>query len=265
MSRPAALTGAPPTLRDVCLYFLRLGTTGFGGPVALVGYMQRDLVDERRWFTAEEYREGLALAQLAPGPLAAQLAMYLGWVQGRAAGAALVGLAFVLPSFVMVIAIAVGVPALRGAALDAGRLLRDRRRGHRDHRAQRFKLTRLTLGRDGLLWAVFAASALVTAWTESEIVWVFVGAGVRWSCSRGCGRGPGWRPPSACCRRAVVGLGRPARGRGHALADRLVLHRGGRVRLRQRPRHRPVPPRRRGAGVPAGWTSASSSMRWRWR
>jgi chromate transporter len=58
----------PPTLRDVCLYFARLGAIGFGGPVALVGYMQRDLVEERRWFTAEEYREGLALAQLAPGP-----------------------------------------------------------------------------------------------------------------------------------------------------------------------------------------------------
>ena len=65
-------------------YFLRLGATGFGGPVALVGYMQRDLVEERRWFTPEEYREGLALAQLAPGPLAAQLAMYLGWVRGGA-------------------------------------------------------------------------------------------------------------------------------------------------------------------------------------
>jgi len=86
---------ATGTVVDLLLYFLRLGTTGFGGPVALVGYMQRDLVEERRWFTPEEYREGLALAQLAPGPLAAQLAMYLGWVKGRAWGAALVGLAFV--------------------------------------------------------------------------------------------------------------------------------------------------------------------------
>ena len=173
---PAA--AAPPTLRDVCLYFLRLGTAGFGGPVALVGYMQRDLVDERRWFTAEEYREGLALAQLAPGPLAAQLAMYLGWVKGKAAGAALVGLAFVLPSFVMVIAIAVGylrfggLPWMQGAFYGIGAAV------IAIIARSAFKLTRLTLGRDVLLWAVFAVAALVTAWTESEIVWLFLGAGV---------------------------------------------------------------------------------------
>src|SRR5262245_64779877 len=95
-------------LGELLLYFLKLGTTGFGGPVALVGYMQRDLVDERRLFTPDEYREGLALAQLAPGPLAAQLAIYLGWARGGALGAALVGLAFVLPSFAMVVALAVG-------------------------------------------------------------------------------------------------------------------------------------------------------------
>src|SRR5712691_6992211 len=87
-------------------YFLWLGATGFGGPIALVGFMQRDLVEKRRWFSAEEYRDGLALAQLAPGPLAAQLAMYLGWARGGALGAALVGAAFVLPSFLMVVCLA---------------------------------------------------------------------------------------------------------------------------------------------------------------
>ena len=70
------------SLRDVLKYFLRLGTFGFGGPIALAGYMQRDLVEERRWITKKDYVEGLALAQLAPGPLAAQLAIYLGWVRG---------------------------------------------------------------------------------------------------------------------------------------------------------------------------------------
>ena len=90
------------SLADLVRYFLRLGTVGFGGPIALVGFMQRDLVEERGWFTPAEYREGLALAQLAPGPLAAQLAMYLGWARGGAVGAALVGFAFVLPSFLMV-------------------------------------------------------------------------------------------------------------------------------------------------------------------
>ena len=73
----------PCTLRELAMYFLRLGTFGFGGPIALAGYMQRDLVEERRWLSKEDYVEGLALAQLAPGPLAAQLAIYLGWVRGR--------------------------------------------------------------------------------------------------------------------------------------------------------------------------------------
>src|SRR6266581_1771933 len=86
-------------------YFLKLGTIGFGGPVALVGYMHRDLVEQREWITEADYKEGLALAQLAPGPLAAQLAIYLGYVHYRILGATLVALAFVLPSFLMVVAL----------------------------------------------------------------------------------------------------------------------------------------------------------------
>src|SRR5262245_58182398 len=88
----------PCRISELLLYFLKLGTTGFGGPIALAGYMQRDLVERRRWISRQDYVEGLALAQLMPGPLAAQLAMYLGWVRGRALGATLVGVAFVLPS-----------------------------------------------------------------------------------------------------------------------------------------------------------------------
>jgi chromate transporter len=90
-------------LTDLVLYFLKLGTWGFGGPVALVGYMNRDLVEDKGWLTEEEYKEGLALAQLAPGPLAAQLGIYIGFVHYRFLGATLVGIAFVLPSFVMVV------------------------------------------------------------------------------------------------------------------------------------------------------------------
>src|SRR6478609_3422096 len=86
-------------------YTLKLGSLGFGGPVALVGYMHRDLVERRRWISETEYNEGLTLAQLAPGPLAAQLAIYLGYVHYRLLGATLVGLAFVLPSFIMVVAL----------------------------------------------------------------------------------------------------------------------------------------------------------------
>src|SRR3981081_1900908 len=93
------LQTVPCTLREFLLYFLRLGALGFGGPIALAGYMQRDLVETRGWIEKKDYDEGLALAQLSPGPLAAQLAIYLGWLRGRAVGAALVSLAFILPSF----------------------------------------------------------------------------------------------------------------------------------------------------------------------
>src|SRR5438094_960273 len=99
---PAASDAARGTLWQLTRYFLKLGTIGFGGPVALVGYMQRDLVERRRWIGDEEYKLGLALAQIMPGPLAAQLAMAIGYFTHGILGATLVGLAFVLPSFVMV-------------------------------------------------------------------------------------------------------------------------------------------------------------------
>src|SRR5262245_20847387 len=94
-----------PSLWQLVRYALRLGTIGFGGPVALVGYMHRDLVERRGWISEADYKEGLALAQLMPGPLAAQLAIYLGYVDYRIIGATLVGLAFVVPSFIMVVAL----------------------------------------------------------------------------------------------------------------------------------------------------------------
>src|SRR5206468_923049 len=92
-------------LGNFALYFLKLGCIGFGGPIALVGYMQKDLVDERKWISQEDYLNGLAFSQLAPGPLAAQLAMYLGFVRAGFLGATIVGAAFILPSFLMVLAI----------------------------------------------------------------------------------------------------------------------------------------------------------------
>lgn len=165
-------------MRGLILYFLYLGAAKFGGPIALAGAMQRDLVDERKWISREEYLRGLALAQLAPGPLAAQLAMYIGWVRGGVAGATLVGVAFVLPSFLMVLglswlyihfhglawmqAVFYGV----GAAV-IGIIARSV-----------VKLARMTLGRDALLWALFVVSAVVTAVTEREIVWLFLASGV---------------------------------------------------------------------------------------
>src|SRR5919107_6404373 len=99
----SAREAAPGTLWQLTAYFLKLGTIGFGGPVALVGYMQRDLVERHHWIDDEEYKLGLALAQIMPGPLAAQLAMAIGYFAHGVLGATLVGLAFVLPSFLMVL------------------------------------------------------------------------------------------------------------------------------------------------------------------
>jgi chromate transporter len=168
----------PCSLRELIAYFLRLGTVGFGGPIALVGYMQRDLVEQRRWITKQDYVEGLALAQLAPGPLAAQLAIYLGWVRAGVLGATLVGLAFVLPSFAMVLVISElyvrfgGLPWMQGLFYGVGAAV------IAIIARSAYKLVRLTLKQDRLLWIVFAISAISTAWTETEVVWLFLSSGV---------------------------------------------------------------------------------------
>jgi chromate transporter len=159
-------------------YFLWLGTVGFGGPIALAGHMQQDLVEDRSWIRREDYLEGLALAQLAPGPLAAQLAVYLGYIRAGVLGATAVGIAFVLPSFVMVLAVSAayvrfgGLPWMQGmfygiGAAVIGIIARSA-----------FKLTKLTVGNDRVLWGIFALLAISTAWTSKEIVWLFLLGGI---------------------------------------------------------------------------------------
>lgn len=169
---------ARPTLWALTLYFLKLGTTGFGGPVALSNYMQRDLVDSKGWITPDEFIEGFALAQLSPGPLAAQLAIYLGWVRYGVFGATLVGVAFVLPSFLMCIVLAV-------IYIKFGRLQWLQSLFYSIGAAvigiianSAFKLVRRTVGKDYVLLSIWTVSALATAWLESEVLWLFLGAGV---------------------------------------------------------------------------------------
>src|SRR6266550_5693483 len=168
----------PYTLWQLVRYFLRLGTLGFGGPVALVGYMQRDLVENRAWIAEVDYKEGLALAQLCPGPLAAQLAMYLGYVRYRMLGATLVGLAFIWPSFLMVVALGWlytlygGLPWMQAVFYGVGASVI----GIIAHSA--YKLTAKTIGRDPLLWAIYLVTAVVTIVTQSELVLLFLAAGV---------------------------------------------------------------------------------------
>jgi chromate transporter len=177
LTRPApSPEGASTVLyafRDLLLYFLRLGTLGFGGPIALAGRMQKDLVEERRSLSRTIWRVWL-FSQLSPGRLAAQLAMYLGWTRAGATGATLVGIAFILPSFLMVLLLAAlyihfgslswiqGMFYGIGAAVIAI-IVRSA-----------VKLIRTTIGKDWLLGTIFAALAITTAWTKYEIVWLFV-------------------------------------------------------------------------------------------
>jgi chromate transporter len=157
---------------------LGLGAWGFGGPVALVGYMYRDLVERRHWISEGDYKEGMTLAQLMPGPLAAQLAIYLGYVHYRVAGATLAGLAFVLPSFLMVVALGAvyvaygGIGWMQAVFYGVGAAVIG------IIAMSAYKLTTKNIGKDRLLWAIFLASAAVTVVTKSEIVWLFLGAGV---------------------------------------------------------------------------------------
>ena len=141
---------------------LALGTWGFGGPVALVGYMYRDLVEKRRWISESDYKEGMALAQLMPGPLAAQLAIYLGYVHYRIRGATLVGIAFVLPSFLMVVALGAaytrygGIGWMQAVFYGVGAAVIG------IIAMSACKLTTKNIGKDKLLWAIFLVSAAVT-------------------------------------------------------------------------------------------------------
>src|SRR5687768_8195465 len=173
---PPATTRA--SLGAFVRYFLYLGSLGFGGPVALAGFMHRDLVEQRRWVSEEEYRLGMALAQIMPGPLAAQLAIALGYFRHGVIGATAVGLAFVVPSFVMVIAISMAYVRFGGlwwmqalfygigAAVIAIIAI------------AAYKLSRSTNKRDPLLWAIFAALAVVTVWAQAELAEFFVVAGM---------------------------------------------------------------------------------------
>ncbi|MBS1943598.1 MAG: chromate transporter [Bacteroidetes bacterium] len=175
------MSDSKPSLRAFVGYFLKLGTLGFGGPIALAGAMHRDLVEAKGWISEEDYQEGLTLAQLAPGPLAAQLAIYLGYVWGGTFGATVVGVAFVLPSFLMVLALSalyVRFGELRwmqavfygvGAAV-IGIITRSA-----------FKLAKSTLKRDLLAWGIFAAAALTTAITGREwVLLILAGGALTW-------------------------------------------------------------------------------------
>lgn len=190
-ARTSGFLGRLTSLRALTGYFLKLGTIGFGGPVALVGFMHRDLVERRSWITEDTYKLSLALAQIMPGPLAAQTAIAIGYFEGGVLGATLVGLAFILPSFLLVIAIslayatygglwwmqslfyAIGATVIAIIAIAA------------------YKLSRSTNKRDPLLWGIFIALAAVTVWAQAELAEFFILAGLAVLFVRAW---PGWKP-----------------------------------------------------------------------
>jgi chromate transporter len=190
-------------------YFLWLGTVGFGGPIALAGHMQQDLVDKRRWVAREDYVEGLALAQLAPGPLAAQLAIYLGFIRAGVWGATLVGIAFVLPSFLMVLALSAAYVRYGGLNWMQGMFYGIGAAVIAIIARSAVKLTKLTLGKDRLLWAIFLTLAVATAWTSREIIWLFLLGGVVAVAAKAL---PSQKPATGVPGLLLAGLAMPAGG-----------------------------------------------------
>lgn len=208
------------SLWQLTAYALRLGALGFGGPVALVGYMHRDLVERRKWISEADYKEGLALAQLMPGPLAAQLAIYLGFVHYRIAGATAVGVAFVLPSFLIVLALGwayklnEGLSWMQAVFYGVGSCVI----GIIAHSA--WKLTAKTVARDWLLWAIYLTSAIVTVVSETEWIGLFLGAGIICWLMRTPSQPGGQRGSVAAA--ACLPLGMSLPGVPHADSETLV-------------------------------------------
>jgi chromate transporter len=172
-------------------YFLKLGTIGFGGPAALVGFMHRDLVEERRWMTEDTYKLSLALAQIMPGPLAAQTAIAIGYFEGGILGATLIGLAFILPSFLMVVAISLAYVAYGGLWWMQALFYTIGATVIAIIAIAAYKLARSTNKRNPLLWAIFVLLTVVTVWAQTELAEFFILAGLialvfqAW---------PGWKP-----------------------------------------------------------------------
>ena len=164
-------------LGELVRYFLRLGFLGFGGPVALVGQMERELVDERKWLTKEQMREAIAICQSLPGPLAIQVGIYIAYLRCGFWGAWAGGWAFILPNFVIVAALGAlyvylgdlqpvtaifyGVsPAVIALILHSC-----------------YRLAKLGM-EDWLQWAIAAVCLVVTVILQAEVALLFIGAGI---------------------------------------------------------------------------------------
>src|SRR5918996_879330 len=177
-SIPASVPATRSSLGSLVKYFLYLGSLGFGGPVALVGFMHRDLVDRRRWVSEEDFRLGVALSQIMPGPLAAQLAIAIGYFQHGLLGATAAGVAFIVPSFLMVVAISIAYVRYGGLWWMQALFYGIGASVVAIVAIAAYKLAWSTNKRDPLSWGVFAALAVVTLWARAELAEFFVLAGL---------------------------------------------------------------------------------------
>jgi chromate transporter len=164
-------------IRELVRYYLRLGSIGFGGPVALVGQMERELVGERKWLTKEEMREGIAVCQSLPGPLAIQVGIWISYIRGGFWGAWAGGWAFILPNFVIVTVLGAlyvhfgGLSAVKaifyGVSPAVIALIL--------HSC--YRLTKLGM-KDWLEWALAAAAFVITVAVQAEVALLFIGCGI---------------------------------------------------------------------------------------
>lgn len=165
-------------MTELVWYFFKLGSVGFGGPAALVGYMRRDLVEDRKLIDESTYNLSIALAQIMPGPLAAQTAMAIGYFQGGVRGATLVGLAFILPSFLMVLGLSAlyvafgGLPWMQFVFYGIGAVI------IAVIAVAAYRLARGTNKRDPLMWTVFVVMLAATVSTGTELATLFLVAGL---------------------------------------------------------------------------------------
>ena len=175
--RPSADAERAVGFGRVLAYFLKLGAVGFGGPIATVGYMQRDLVEQRQWMGRQDFLDGVALGQTMPGPLAAQVAMWVGYLRRGALGAAAVAAAFVAPSFVIVVAVGAVYSSYAGSSVVQALFYGIAPAVMAIITIAAIRLVKLTDRRDWRLWGITVAVFTLTALTGSEPVLVIVGAG----------------------------------------------------------------------------------------
>src|SRR5713101_5128903 len=181
ISQPDEPGGEPtprPQLKSFLGYFVGLGTWGFGGPIATVGYMQRDLVEGRKWLDRQEFLDGVALGQTMPGPLAAQVSMWVGYLVSGAGGALAVATAFIVPSFLFVLGVAVLYAHYQGLSVVQSLFYGIAPAVMAIIAIAAYKLARLTDGTDRRLWVLTVVIGVVTAVTGAEIALLFVGAGL---------------------------------------------------------------------------------------